>query len=149
MRIGVRVLGRFEIDIDGRRVPDEQWARRSAASLVKVLAVSDRRRLHREQVVDALWPDAALDRAAPRLHKAAHFVRRATGVADSVVLADQFVELFPRHDVVVDAAAFERDARDALGSGEPSAVEAALARYGGELLPDDPYESWTFHPRQR
>ena len=145
----MRVLGRFGVDIDGCAVPDEQWARRSAASLVKVLALSERRRLHREQVVDALWPDVALDRAAPRLHKAAHFVRKATGVADSVVLADQLVELFPGHDVVVDAVEFERDAARRLGSGEPSAVEAALARYGGELLPDDPYESWTFHPRQR
>ena len=149
VRIGLRVLGRFGVDIDGCPVPDEQWVRRSAASLVKVLALSERRRLHREQVVDALWPDVALDRAAPRLHKAAHFVRKATGVADSVVLADQLVELFPGHDVVVDAVEFEHDARAALGSGEPSAVEAALARYGGELLPDDPYESWTFHPRQR
>ena len=95
MRVGVQLLGRFAVDIDGCPVADDLWSRRSAASLVKMLALSERGRLHRDQVVDALWPDAPLDRALPRLHKAAHFVRKATGVQDSIVLADQLVELFP------------------------------------------------------
>lgn len=42
------------------------------------------------------------ERALPRLHKAAHFVRKATGVQDSVVLGDGFVELFPDAIVTVD-----------------------------------------------
>ena len=32
------------------------WARRQAASLVKLLALADAHRLHREQVVEELWP---------------------------------------------------------------------------------------------
>src|SRR5204863_6458231 len=97
----------------------------------------------------ALWPDATTDQAAPRLHKSAHFVRRATGIADSVVLADQMVALFPNHEVLVDAAEFERSASEALETGEPAALTAALACYRGELLPDDVYDSWTFDRRER
>ena len=120
VRVGIRLLGRFQVDLDDRPVPVGSWNRRSAASLVKLLALSDRRRLHREQVVDALWPDSTLESALPRLHKAAHFVRKATGVQDSVVLADDLVELFPDDDVVVDVADFERLAAAAVGSGEPT-----------------------------
>jgi DNA-binding SARP family transcriptional activator len=148
VRVGIRLLGRFQVDVDDRSVPVGSWNRRSAASLVKLLALTERRRLHREQVVDSLWPDSTLDSALPRLHKAAHFVRKATGVQDSVVLADGAVELFPHADVDIDVVDFERLATAAVASGEPSAVEAALGLYGGELLPDDLYEPWTFEPRR-
>jgi DNA-binding SARP family transcriptional activator len=149
VRVGIRLLGRFQVDLDDRPVPVGSWNRRSAASLVKLLALAERRRLHREQVVDALWPDSTLESALPRLHMAAHFVRKATGVQDSVVLADGFVELFPNDEVVVDSADFERLAAAAVGSGEPAILEAAIDRYAGELLPDDLYEPWTIEPRHR
>ena len=149
VRVGIRLLGRFQVDLDDRPVPVGSWNRRSAASLVKLLALAERRRLHREQVVDALWPDSTVESALPRLHKAAHFVRKATGVQDSVVLGDGFVELFPDAIVTVDIADFERLAAVAIGSSDPTTVEDALVHYGGELLPDDLYEPWTFEPRER
>jgi DNA-binding SARP family transcriptional activator len=148
VRVGVRLLGGFEVDIDGCLVPESNWRRRSAASLVKLLALSDRRKLHREQVIDAMWPDVTIDEAAPRLHKAAHFVRKATGVRDSVTMEGQFVVLFPDDEVIVDAIEFERRATDALATGELAALDAALHSYGGDLLPDDLYEEWTFSRRQ-
>jgi DNA-binding SARP family transcriptional activator len=148
VRVGIRLLGRFQVDLDAQPVPVGSWNRRSAASLVKLLALAERRRLHREQVVDALWPDSTLDSALPRLHKAAHFVRKATGVQDSVVLSEGAVELFPHDDVHVDVVDFERLAAAAIGSGQPTDVDAALELYGGELLPDDLYEAWTFEPRR-
>jgi DNA-binding SARP family transcriptional activator len=149
VRVRVRLLGGFDVELEGRSVPAGQWARRSATSLVKLLALSERRRLHREQVIDALWAESSVDRAAPRLHQSAHYVRRATGIADSIVLADQMVALFPNDDVAVDAVEFERCAAEALETGEPAALTAALACYRGELLPDDRYESWTLDGRDR
>jgi DNA-binding SARP family transcriptional activator len=91
MTVRVRMLGGFGVTVDDVPVQDEAWARRQAAWLVQLLALSPDRRLHREQVVDALWPDLSLDAAGPRLHKAAHYARRALGAADAVVL---------RHDAV-------------------------------------------------
>ena len=149
VRVEVRLLGRFEVFVDGVPVPHGSWSRRQAASLVKRLALAPRQGLHREQVIDALWPNLSHDIAAPRLHKAAHFVRRATGVRDSVVLADELVALFPRAEVSVDVLEFEAAAADAMATGRREAIEAALAWYRGELLPEDPYEDWAFHPRQR
>ena len=43
---------------------------------------------------------------------------------------------------VVDTDEFEQLAEDALRRGEIAAYEAAFAVYGGELLPEDRYESW-------
>ena len=71
--IHITLLGRFAVTVDGEPVADSNWTRRHAAALVKVLALAPGRRLHREQVIDLVWPDDTIDEAAPKLHKAAHF----------------------------------------------------------------------------
>src|SRR5690606_40397935 len=87
-----------------------------------------------------LWPADQIDTAIPKLHKAAHFARRAMGCDDAIVLRDQTVALFPDADVVVDATVFERRARAALTQGDDQGRRRAIDCYGGELLPDDPYD---------
>jgi DNA-binding SARP family transcriptional activator len=142
----ITLLGGFDVVIDGRRVPSAQWRRRQAAALVKLLALAPGRTLHREQVIDALWPSLYVDQATPRLHKAAHYARRALGQPRSLVLGGDTVALFPDAEVDVDAVRFQRLAESARDAG--AAGEAADA-YPGELLPHDLYERWTEEPRER
>jgi DNA-binding SARP family transcriptional activator/tetratricopeptide (TPR) repeat protein len=151
VRVGIALLGGFAVSIDGVTLPHDQWKRRQAAALVKLLALAPRGRLHRDRVVDALWPECGLDAALPRLHKAAHFARQALGSRDAVVLRDEVVALFPAADMDVDVTAFETAADAALRSGRASAAAcpAAIALYRGELLPDDLNEPWSEEPRRR
>src|SRR4051794_36641542 len=99
MDITVTMLGGFAVAVHGQRLDDSEWRRRQAAALVKVIALTPSRTMHREQLMDHLWPELSVDAAAPRLHKAAHYARRALHLADSVVLAGDTVALFPGHDV--------------------------------------------------
>src|SRR3954447_15051822 len=141
--IEITLLGGFAVFVDGRGVDERAWGRRHAAALVKLLALAPGHRLHREQLLDLLWPDDALDVAAPRLHKAAHFARRALAVPDGLVLRGEEVVLGgPQATVTVDVACFEALARPALAAGDAAAARRALALYGGELLPQDRYEDW-------
>jgi DNA-binding SARP family transcriptional activator/pimeloyl-ACP methyl ester carboxylesterase len=149
VRVDVRVLGGFDVRIAGGPVDVVVLRRRDAEQLVKLLALASGRRLHREQVIDALWPDARPDRVGNRLHKAAHFVRRATACPGSVVLRGETVALFPDADVVVDVVEFESLAARAIDEDDATARDAALEVYVGDLLPFDPYEDWAFHVRQR
>jgi hypothetical protein len=93
MHVDIRLLGGFEVAVDGAKVPDEVWRRRYAAGLVKLLALQPTRRLLRDQVLDALWPDLLVDEAAPRLHKAAH-------VLELLGVSRQVSDL-PEHDRVL------------------------------------------------
>ena len=129
MTIEIRLLGMFEVRRGGEPVPASAWSRRHAAALVKLLAMSPGRRLHREQVIDALWPDLGVDEAAPRLHKAAHFARKAAG-DDSIVLRGESVALFPDQSVAVDVALFEAAADQALRAGDKPLLQAASDRCG-------------------
>jgi len=147
MTVRVRMLGGFGVTVDDVPVQDEAWARRQAAWLVQLLALSPDRRLHREQVVDALWPDLSLDAAGPRLHKAAHYARRALGAADAVVLRHDAVALWPGVELRADVEVFTQAAKEALASGTTDAALLALGRYGGPLLPDEVYQPWTEQAR--
>lgn len=147
--IHVRLLGRFEVTVDGVPVPESSWSRRHAAALVKVLALAPARRLHREQVIDLVWPDDTIDEAVPKLHKAAHFARRAIDVTNAVVLRGDAVILCPEAETTVDVAQFDELARKALAAEDIPAAREAIAHYAGELLPQDRYETWAEEHRDQ
>src|SRR4051812_21163836 len=150
VRVGIALMGGFAVTIDGATVADARWRRRQAAALVKLLALAPRARLHRDRVIDALWPDTDPEAALPRLHKAAFFARQVLGTRDAVVVRAETVALFPDADLSVDVVAFHGAADAALHRDAPvSACAAALALYHGELLPGDLHEPWTDEPRLR
>jgi DNA-binding SARP family transcriptional activator/tetratricopeptide (TPR) repeat protein len=149
MAVEILLLGDFRVTLDGVATPATAWGRRSAAALVKLLALAPNRTIHREQVIDALWPDLALDDAAPRLHKAVHFARKALDRPDAIVVRGETIALFPDDDVTIDAHTFDRAAETALATGTREAAETALAHHRGDLLPHDPYEPWTETTRER
>src|SRR5215207_3217910 len=146
-RVAIKLLGGFEVSVNGAVIPEDDWRRRTAAALVKVLALAPARRLHREQVMELLWPDEPPGDAAPKLHKAAHYARKVAA-GDAVVLRNDVALLFPASDVTVDVAVFDELSQLAIAEGDPAAARAAIARYPGELLPDDRYEEWAAERRE-
>ena len=60
VRVEVRLLGRFELVVDGRLIDGSSLSRRDPAQLVKLLALAPTHRMHREQIIDQLWTDAPL-----------------------------------------------------------------------------------------
>jgi DNA-binding SARP family transcriptional activator len=141
----VRMLGGFEVALDGRPMPAQAWRHRRGADLVKLLALAAGHRLHREQAMAALWPWLGADAAAANVRKAVHFARRALGDPVSIEAGHELLRLWPEGDLHVDVEDFEAAANTAIGSG--TGKEAAAQRYTGELLPADRYADWT-EPRR-
>ena len=73
------MLGGFSASVDGVAVPETAWRLRKARELVKLLALADGHRLHREQAMDALWRELDPAAAANNLNQAVHVARRALG----------------------------------------------------------------------
>jgi predicted ATPase/DNA-binding SARP family transcriptional activator len=130
----IRLLGGFSVETDGAMVPERAWRLRKARALVKVAALAPGRRVHRDVLCELLWPDRDASAAANNLHQALHAARRAIGDAGALALQDDVLTLSAAAWTDVDA--FEAAAHD----GDP---EAALALYGGDLLPEDRFEEWT------
>ncbi|MGH3859166.1 AfsR/SARP family transcriptional regulator, partial [Actinokineospora sp.] len=137
-KLHIWLLGGFRVALGGQEVPEAAWRLRKARAIVKVLALTPGRRLHREQLADALWPDLPVAAAANQLRKALHEVRQVLG-ADSVGSVGDQLSL---HADFVDVSAFETALLAARRSGEPAAYQSAVDLYRGDLLPEDRYEEW-------
>jgi predicted ATPase len=135
--VTVRLLGGFSATVDGEPVPERAWRLKKSRELVKLLALAPGRRLHREQVMDALWRDRGPASAANNLHQAVHVARRALD-ANAIEVRDELVALVAEVDVDL----FERAVADAQRMGTPAAYRAALSVYTGELLPENRYDDW-------
>ena len=65
-----------------------------AKTLVKLLALAPGHRLHRDIVVDLLWPEAEPQATANNLHQLVHAIRRMMGT-ESITVTDDVVRLCP------------------------------------------------------
>src|SRR4051794_18480164 len=107
--VDLRLLGGFAAAVGGEPVPERAWRPRKARALVKLLALAPAHRLHREQVLDALWRDREPAAAANNLHQAVHAARRA--------LDPEAIEL--RGEMLALAADVDVDRFEAAAAGAP------------------------------
>lgn len=149
MQIDIQLLGRFCVSVDGRTTTETDWRRSRSVTLVKLLALAPRHRLHREQVMEALWPDLAPEAAAANLRKAVHFARQTLQASDVIGLNGEVLSLAPEAKLTIDLERYEVAATAAVKNKDGAACTELAPSYGGELLPDDRYAEWTQEPRQR
>src|SRR5215211_7961369 len=76
-QLRIELLGEFRVSVGDRAVADTAWHRRKPAALVKLLALAPAHRLHREEIMDALWLELDPEAAGANLRKALHHARRA------------------------------------------------------------------------
>ena len=146
-RLRIRLLGGFAAEVAGA-VSDRGWRLRKAKTLVKLLALAPGHRLHRDVVVETLWPDADPTAQANNLHQALHAARQALGGdAGTVLLADDVLALGPAVSVDVDAV--DLLATRARKTGAVDDLKRAVAAHSGELLPEDQYADWAAAHRER
>ena len=106
-RLDLRLLGDFRVSIGSVALPREAWRQGRAASLVKLLTLSPRKRLTRDEVIEALWPAVAPEAGATNVRKAVHFARRALGRDDAIRVQSGSIELWPVGTIATDVDRFE------------------------------------------
>lgn len=154
-RLEIQLFGRFVATVDGQAVDDRRWERRSAKTLVKLLSLKAPYTLHREQIIDQLWPGQATESAINHLNKAIHGARRALEPTLEKGNRSRFI-LTPRNQVIlaspgdlrVDADEFELMAHAAMRARDADAARRAVQMYRGPLLIEDIYEEWTIPRRE-
>lgn len=137
--------------LDDDVVVDEAWGQGKAKAIIKFLASRPTRSAHREQLLDALWPELPAAAAGNNFRKNLSVLRAelsGKGVMQELFTAKgSMLELAP--EVSVDASEFEEHARAALQSGRPELCVEALSLYAGDLLPGDRFEEWATARREQ
>jgi DNA-binding SARP family transcriptional activator/predicted ATPase len=166
MRIGVKLFGVFEVTLGAvpQVIAAKHWRARRARWLLQLIALQKGAQLHRDLVLEALWPDSDSEAAANRLHHTLHVLRKifaqhGIDPAHSVVQAQGgMVQLNPGYALVIDACEFQRlvsQARSGTDSdsdtddaSQAEALAQAIALYTGDLLVNEPYEDWVAQSRE-
>jgi DNA-binding SARP family transcriptional activator len=129
--VHVALLGGFSVAVNGEPVPD-RWRLRKAKTLVKLLALAPRHRLHRDVVAETLWPDAEPEAASNNLHQTLHQLRRKIGPT-LIAFTDDIVALGPTGGLTVDVDVFEQAATTARNSGDLDELRRVHRLWTGPL----------------
>ncbi len=160
-RLQLRCLGGFALTVDGHPV-DLAAVRPRARAALRLLAMRADRAVHRETIIEALWPEIDAGTGAHNLQVVISALRRLLepdaprGASSLLVREGDAYRLALPAGADVDVLAFEAaaaDARVARSAGDGPAAIAALERaqalYAGELLPEDGPAEWAVKERER
>jgi DNA-binding SARP family transcriptional activator len=144
----LQLLGGFSVRRATDSGPILGWQRRTAKTLIKLLACQPTHGLHREEILELMWPGADLDSGLNSFGKALHAARRALEPdlpprrgSSYLRLVDSMLSL-DTELVEIDADRFEHLAQLALKGEDEQCYVTALESYSGRLLPEDLYEEW-------
>jgi DNA-binding SARP family transcriptional activator len=146
----IELFGAFRVSVGGRAAGDDAWHGHKPAAVIKLLALEPSHRLHREQLMDVLWPELEPSAAAANLRKAVHYARRALEPLDAAYLVASRGELLsiPRGELSLDVDEFRTAVAAARRAGEIAEYRRAVELYRDGLLPEDRYEPWAVEPRE-
>jgi PAS domain S-box-containing protein len=155
----VFTLGGFGMVVAGRSIDIGKWRRKQAVTLLKYLITQLDRPVHRERLLDYLWPDVDEDQAWGRLKVTMYYLRRelrASGMSDDVVKTVGNAYLVRRDAVWVDVDIFERLVAEGRALQEQSQCIDALdcyneARhlYRGDYFEEETFADWCAEERER
>lgn len=145
--VRIRTLGGFRVELGGEPLSTSEWQSRKARQLLKILVAERGRPVHREQLMETLWPGESPEVVKNRLAVAASTLRAVldpdrTHLNDHYVIGDPNALQLDLDHVVVDAEEFLTEAERGLRSGGAE-LEAAEERYLGDFLVEDLYEEWS------
>jgi len=151
----IRCLGGFDVRRGGLPIPPEEFVRKKALTLLKLLILSAGNPVSRHALAERLWPGVDERTGANRLHGVLHALRSAIepfreqrrwiyvcNIAELYYFnmeSPHWTDLFAFRRYAAGAQEAERRGRrdDAI-----RLLESALDLYRGDLFSDEPYASW-------
>jgi DNA-binding SARP family transcriptional activator len=143
--LSVEMLGGLRVQTDGR--PVTRWGGRRNRMTFLFILNHHPRAVHREELIEALWPGSDPTTGRNNLNQAIHGARtafRRAGVAVPIDYSADCYRITPGVDVLTDVSEFERLAAAGLAAteGRLDLLMAAARTYTGDYLVDEPYQTW-------
>lgn len=159
--VKIHLFGSFAMSVDGHPV-DLPGLKPRPRAVLRFLALNAGRPVHREVLQETFWPEADPETGARSLHVALSALRRelapraGRGACELLVRDGDAYRLALPDNAWIDLVDFERavvEARTIRARGATQvaidAFRAALAAYGGDLLPEDGPADWAAGRRER
>jgi predicted ATPase/DNA-binding SARP family transcriptional activator len=149
----IYLIGRFRLGWGAITCGKDELPQRKGRDLLKLLALEPSHRLHREQVMDILWPESPPENAVNSLYNLLYLLRKElkkAGIHEGEVLKieEEIVQFESCLAIEVDLTEFHTAADKALLRRDLPACKDALELAHGGLLDENRYDDWAFLPRQ-
>lgn len=157
----VTTLGGFSLKRGEDVIPNSSWKNRKALELLKYLLTLEGKPVHRETLMELLWPEGRPDKAAHRLNQLLHRIRK---MLEPYLPPRYSRYLVPEEDayrLVLPEGSFVDDlelmaaataGKRAYQAGDLYEAEACFQMvidlYHGYYLPEDPFVEWTIPRRE-
>ncbi|MEZ4736101.1 MAG: BTAD domain-containing putative transcriptional regulator [Caldilineaceae bacterium] len=160
----VQTLGGFRVWRQGEEVPATAWGREKAIHLFQFFITMRRQYVHKEQIMDRLWPDLDIDKGDRDFKVALNSINKALEPEREPRSDPLFVKRYGLaygidfENVWLDTEAMElliSAGNQATLAAKPddtftiACYEAAVQLYHGDYLPERRYEDWTSAERER
>jgi len=132
-KLRIQLLGPFQVSVDAWVVPERAWRSHRATALVKLLALAPDHRLHREVIMEILWPELDFDDQANNLNVSASRARRALATVGAppghfLVRSGNHLLLGPPDRIRVDVATGQNLSLDPATGEATAGGQLAYAR---------------------
>ena len=158
-KLQIFTLGRFCLAFAGQQIPTVKWHRKQALTVLKYLVAQLDRPVHREILMEFLWPDDDQRRTWGRLKVIIHSLRqelRAAGLSEDVIETTNESYTLRREAVWVDSSVFELSVAEGKALQYQQQWDSALLRYKharhlykGDYLEEDVYADWCMVQREQ
>lgn len=158
-KLQIFTLGRFGLATGGRSLAVKAWERKQAVILLKYLVAKLGRPIHRETLMEFIWPEIDEDRGWRRLKVTVHSLRhqlRSAGIVEDIVETAGKTYALRRELVWVDSETFERCVGEGAALQGRQRWDKALQRfeeaqrlYRGDYMEEDIYADWCTAERGR
>ncbi|CAN5825558.1 hypothetical protein BH10CHL1_BH10CHL1_17640 [soil metagenome] len=164
----VQTLGGFHVSCDDVEVLSTAWGREKALHLFQFFITMHHQYLHKEQIIDRLWPELDMEKGDRDFKVALNSINKALeptreprheprftlryGLAYGLDFANVWLdtEVLEQLITVANQALLERSGQlDAAQNHAIACYTAAVNLYNGDYLPERRYEDWSSAERER
>ncbi|MBS1537341.1 MAG: tetratricopeptide repeat protein [Bacteroidetes bacterium] len=155
----VRTFGLFSVTIDGRELTSDDWQRKKARDIFKILLINHRKSVTVDELIGHLWPDAYSKNLIPTLWNSVSYIRKALEPNIKPHTPSAFIKITGKSymldlgkDVSIDFLEFKELLNSSRHEKHEETkymlIEKAISLYNGEFLKDDVLEEWSDFQRE-
>ncbi|MDX1520713.1 MAG: bacterial transcriptional activator domain-containing protein [Anaerolineae bacterium] len=164
IHLQIETLSRFRVWRDGIEIKSSAWTREKALHLFQFLITLRRQspQLHKEQIIDGLWPEDDLEASERNFRVALHALNKVLEPERKSRSDPQFIQRqgltygLAQDSIRIDADVFEgliTLGTQALSATDTTAAitafQQAVQAYRGDFLPESQYHDWCSIERER
>lgn len=156
IKMQVCILGDFTVVMDHQVIRSQQWPRERALQLFQFFLIHGLdQALHREQIIDRLWPEESMEGGIQLFKVALHTISKTlepgkpSRAPSGIILRTGHSYRMSRQGLWIDSEVMAGkigEANAVLHSNPDTAAsifEEAVRMYAGPVLPDRIFEDWT------